>query len=872
MAGHSFLRIGSLPKHGTPATAKQSGRDRRQAVLWRAVEPLEARLLLAATVIDHSSGFGNAADMQLNGVATVTGATDTPPNALRLTDGMNAEASSAFNTTAQGIDTLDTTFTFTYGSVIPPNADGMAFVIQGNDPTSIGGGFDGLGYEGMPNSVAVKFDLWDRSGGAPTNNETGVFIGGAESDNPRQGVDPTTVANTNTSIVLKTDSKGNATGIDFHANPSDTYQVHLVYDGKVLTETVSDVTKSVSVSQQYNVDIPAAVNGHTAFVGFTGGTGGLNSEQDILTWKFTGQNNGGTITLPAPRLSANPCLPGEIDLSWTNITRNESGFELDQSSDGGATFTPIGGTLPTGTNTFSATGLDVTKTYEFRIKALGNGTTNSDSPFSNVASASAAGLQASPIDHSAGFTGATDMKLNNGATITPGGLLQLTDGQNNEGRGAFSTSEQLIQKFDTTFDFGFGTTTPPNADGFAFVIQDGIQDGWGPNALGGALGYQGIPNSVVVKFELFDATAGTPTNNQTGVFDGNTAAVDPRQGVDPTTPAMINTPIDLKTDAKGNLTGIDFHANPTDTYEVHLVYDGTTLTETVTDKTSGKSTSQAYTVDIPTTIGSDCALVGFTAGTQGANAEQDILSWSFTGANGSTGGPKDVINDATGGQTITLKQDATNHAQIDWTIGAQSGNLPITDANGLTINDTAARDTIVLDSSNGNPLPNLLKLNGPFAVNGFQSLGAGQKVDIGSSHVQVNYSGASLLATIRGELAGGQIISSAITANPKLAVADVDNGSAILLQQAVVGDTNLSGKVDFTDFVTLARNYGKTNADWSMGDFNYDGKVDFGDLVALARNYNQTGPTASAALTPTVSADTGTLQKQSRRPLATRLA
>ena len=866
MAGRSNLRVVGLPKHVT-----RSARNRWRAALGSVVEPIEARVLLSTTTIDHSSGFANAADMQLNGVAIVTGATATPPNALRLTDGMNNEASSAFNTTSQGIDAFDTTYTFAYGSTIAPNADGMAFVIQSNDPTSIGGGHDGLGYEGMQNSVAVKFDLWDRSGGAPTNNETGVFIAGTESDNPRQGIDPTTVANTNTSIVLKTDSKGNATGIDFHANPTDTYQVHLVYDGKILTETVTDVTKSVSVSQQYNVNIPAAVNGHTAFVGFTGSTGGLNSEQDILTWKFTGQNNGGTITLPAPRLSASPCLPGEIDLSWTNITGEESGFELDQSSDGGATFTPIGGTLPTGTNTYSDTALDVTKTYEFRIKALSNGTTNIESPFSTVVSASGAGLQASPIDHSAGFTGATDMQLNNGATITPGGLLQLTDGHNSEGRGAFSTSAQLIQKFDTTFDFGFGTTTPPNGDGFAFVIQDGILDGWGPNALGGALGYQGIPNSVVVKFELFDGAAGTPTNNQTGVFDGNTAAVDPRQGVDPTTPAMIDTPIDLKTDAKGNLTGIDFHANPTDTYEVHLVYDGTTLTETVTDKTSGKSTSQAYTVDIPTTIGSDCALVGFTAGTQGANAEQDILSWKFTGATGSTGGTQDVINDSAGGNTITLKQDATNHAQIDWTLGAQSGKLPITDANGLTINDTGPRDTIVLDNSNGNPLPNLLKLNGPFAVNGFQSLGTGQKIDIGSSHVQVNYSGTSLLGAIRGYLAGGQIISSAITANPKLAVADVDTGSAILLQQAVIGDTNLSGKVDFTDFVTLARNYGKTNADWSMGDFNYDGKVDFTDLVALARNYNQGGPTVASALSPAVSTDTGTLQKQSRRPLATRL-
>jgi len=627
MAGRSILRVVGLPKHLT-----RSARNRWQAALRCIVEPIEARVLLSTTTIDHSSGFANAADMQLNGVAIVTGATATPPNALRLTDGMNAEGSSAFNTTAQGIDTFDTTYTFTYGSAVPPNADGMAFVIQSNDPTSMGGAFDGLGYEGMANSVAVKFDLWDRSGGQPTNNETGCFIAGVESDNPRQGVDPTTVANTNMSIVLKTDSKGNATGIDFHANPSDTYQVHLVYDGTILTETLTDMTKSVSVSQQYNVNIPAAVNGHTAFAGFTGATGGLNSEQDILTWKFTGQNNGGTITLPAPILSASPCLPGEIDLSWNNITGDESGFELDQSSDNGATFTPIAtpSTLTTGTNNYSVMGLDVTKTYEFRIKAISNGTANSDSPFSNVVSASGAGLPSLPIDHSAGFTGATDMKLNNGATITPGGLLQLTDGHNNEGRGAFSTSEQLIQKFDTTFDFGFGTTTPPNDDGFAFVIQDGIRDRWGPSALGGALGYQGIPNSVVVKFELFDTAAGTPTNNQTGVYDGNTASDDPRQGVDPTTPAMSNTPIDLKTDAKGNPTGIDFHANPTDTYEVHLVYDGTTLTETVTDKTSGKSTSQAYTVDIPTTIGADCALVGFTAATGNMNAEQDILSWKFT--------------------------------------------------------------------------------------------------------------------------------------------------------------------------------------------------------------------------------------------------
>ena len=91
---------------------------------------------------------------------------------------------------------------------------------------------------------------------------------------------------------------------------------------------------------------------------------------------------------------------------------------------------------------------------------------------------------------------------------------------------------------------------------------------------------------------------------------------------------------------------------------------------------------------------------------------------------------------------------------------------------------------------------------------------------------------------------------------------------------ARLGDScyaTLTGKVGFNDFVQLARNYGKNNADWAMGDFNYDGNVGFDDLVGLARNYNQSGPAATAAaLTPAVSADTGTLPK-SRRPLSTRL-
>jgi hypothetical protein len=42
-----------------------------------------------------------------------------------------------------------------------------------------------------------------------------------------------------------------------------------------------------SASQSYDVDIPTLVGGDYAYVGFTGGTGGLTVTQDVQSWRFT---------------------------------------------------------------------------------------------------------------------------------------------------------------------------------------------------------------------------------------------------------------------------------------------------------------------------------------------------------------------------------------------------------------------------------------------------------------------------------------------------------------------------------------------------------------------------------------------------------
>src|SRR5208337_508556 len=74
-------------------------------------------------------------------------------------------------------------------------------------------------------------------------------------------------------------------------------------------------------------------------------------------------------------------------------------------------------------------------------------------------------------------------------------------------------------------------------------------------------------------------------------------------------------------------TGITLHSG--DIFQVHMVYDGTNLSVTITDTATNASVSQIYAVDIPQTVGGTTGFVGFTAGTGALTATQDILNWTF---------------------------------------------------------------------------------------------------------------------------------------------------------------------------------------------------------------------------------------------------
>ncbi len=464
---------GSMPTSASavygPAPLPISVSETVQAI---AIAPgLTASLVVSATytiqpvyTIDFSQGFTLAqGPMQFNG------STDLDDIRLQLTNGGLDEASSAFYATRVNIQSFTTDFTFQLSN---PAADGVTFTIQNVGPTALGGGGGYLGYGLIPKSVAIKFDLYNNDGEG--SNSTGLYLNGAA---------PTVPA-----INLT------GTGINLHSG--DFMDAHITYNGTDLTMSLTDAVTLASWSTSWPINIPAIVGGDTAYVGFTGGTGGLSSSQKFTYWTY---------------IAGPPSVP----------------------------------------------------------------------------------------NYPAGFD-APGLTLNGGATLN-GTTLRLTDGNSGEARSAFFTSPVAIQQFSTSFSFQL---TNANADGFTFAIQ-----GIGPTALGGGGGYLGyglIPKSMAIKFDLFNNDGEGP--NSTGLY---------LNGAAPTVPAI-------------NLTGTGINLHSGDTFNAQLTYNGTTLTVVIADTVTNASTTQNYTVNIPSIVDGPTAYVGFTAGTGGLAAIQNILNWTFT--------------------------------------------------------------------------------------------------------------------------------------------------------------------------------------------------------------------------------------------------
>ncbi len=205
-------------------------------------------------LVDFPQGFSNASALQLNGYATIDG------TAIRLTDGRDQEEASVYYNQRVPITQFTTQFQFQFTQAI---ADGITFVIQNDGPYALEPDGNNLAYGGMPNSIAIKYDLWDPVANVEIDN-TGLYTNGAAPTQPDTPLPPT---------------------IDLHGGHP--MLVQMTYRNAMLTVTITDTVTNATAQQTYAIDIAATIGAGDAYVGFTGSTGGLAAIQDIQNWVMT---------------------------------------------------------------------------------------------------------------------------------------------------------------------------------------------------------------------------------------------------------------------------------------------------------------------------------------------------------------------------------------------------------------------------------------------------------------------------------------------------------------------------------------------------------------------------------------------------------
>jgi Legume lectin domain len=260
--------------------------------------------------ISFPNGFSSApSGLVLNGGVSII------DKVLQLTDGGSYEDRSVFSATRIGLASFQTSFDFqlTGKDALAPDADGFTFVVQPNGPDALGSDGGGLGYgppsQGQPgaaitNSVAIKFDLHNNDGEG--SSSTGLYIYGQAPTVPSLS----TLSN----------------GIDFHSG--HVFHVVLVYDGGVLTLTITDQTTQAVFGDFFPVDIAGILGGSTGYAGFTASTGMKTAVQSILNWELT---SSACCTAGEPGFPAGFSAPSDLTLNGSAEISNGA-LELVQDT------------------------------------------------------------------------------------------------------------------------------------------------------------------------------------------------------------------------------------------------------------------------------------------------------------------------------------------------------------------------------------------------------------------------------------------------------------------------------------------------------------------------------------------------------------
>ncbi len=209
------------------------------------------------TAINFGAGFSSPQGLTFNGSAAAAN-----NNQIELTNGGPNQGGSVFWNSPINVQAFTTNFEF---QIANAQGNGFTFTIQNVGPTALGGDSSGLGYGGIPKSIAVKFNFYNYDGEG--SDSTGLYTNGQAPVTPTVDISPS--------------------GIEL--NSGDAIQAQIVYDGTTLTLNLHDTVTNDKFTSSWPISITQIVGGNTAYVGFTGGTSSLSSSQEFLSWTYTAQ-------------------------------------------------------------------------------------------------------------------------------------------------------------------------------------------------------------------------------------------------------------------------------------------------------------------------------------------------------------------------------------------------------------------------------------------------------------------------------------------------------------------------------------------------------------------------------------------------------
>lgn len=243
----------------------------------------------AAVVIAYP-GFTGACSG--GGLTCVGNTAVTGGGALRVSSSASFVNGAGYSTTAIALGagaTFSTTFQFQItnrGGIAP--ADGFTFVVAAAS-AGLGGVGGGLGYLGVPNSVAVEFDTYN-NGEVGGSNHVAVDTNGLLNGT---GVSPYGVSNCGSIVGYVAGCLSNG----------DIWTATIDYDGttNLLDVFVRDGGSAVQhIISGMSINIGSLLGTSSAFVGFTSATGAGFANHDILNWSLANDRSLGNPNVPEP--------------------------------------------------------------------------------------------------------------------------------------------------------------------------------------------------------------------------------------------------------------------------------------------------------------------------------------------------------------------------------------------------------------------------------------------------------------------------------------------------------------------------------------------------------------------------------------------